>query len=71
LALMTPVMTSTEGRWVARMRWIPEPLAIGRSEPGFLHIALGHHHEIRQFVNNDHHVWQLRELEALLSICWL
>ena len=28
LALMRPVMTSTEGRWVARMRWIPTARAI-------------------------------------------
>ena len=28
LALMRPVITSTEGRWVARMRWIPTARAI-------------------------------------------
>ena len=27
-ALMTPVMTSTEGRWVAMTRWIPTARAI-------------------------------------------
>ena len=25
---MSPVMTSTDGRWVARMRWIPTARAI-------------------------------------------
>ncbi len=28
LALMTPVMTSTDGRWVASTRWIPTARAI-------------------------------------------
>ena len=28
LALIVPVMTSTEGRWVAMMRWMPEARAI-------------------------------------------
>jgi hypothetical protein len=28
LALIVPVITSTEGRWVARMRWIPTARAI-------------------------------------------
>ena len=28
LALMTPVMTSTEGRWVAITRWMPTARAI-------------------------------------------
>ena len=28
LALMRPVMTSTDGRWVARMRWMPTARAI-------------------------------------------
>ena len=27
-ALMVPVMTSTEGRWVAMMRWMPAARAI-------------------------------------------
>ncbi len=27
-ALMSPVITSTEGRWVARIRWIPTARAI-------------------------------------------
>jgi hypothetical protein len=28
LALMTPVMTSTDGRWVATMQWMPAARAI-------------------------------------------
>ena len=28
LALMRPVMTSTDGRWVARIRWMPTARAI-------------------------------------------
>ena len=28
LALMRPVMTSTDGRWVARIRWMPAARAI-------------------------------------------
>ena len=28
LALITPVITSTEGRWVAMTRWMPTPRAI-------------------------------------------
>jgi hypothetical protein len=28
LALISPVITSTEGRWVARIKWIPTARAI-------------------------------------------
>jgi hypothetical protein len=40
------------------------PGHLGDPGEGFLHIPLGHHHEIRQFVDHDHHVRQLRKPEA-------
>jgi hypothetical protein len=45
LALMMPVSTSTDGRWVARIRWMPAARAIwARRVKRHLHVPGSHHH---------------------------
>ena len=53
-ALMRPVMTFTEGRWVARIRWMPMARAFcARIGQRGLHLGLHRHHEIGQLID-DH-----------------
>ena len=55
LALMRPVITSTEGRWVARMRCTPEaPRLLSETGDELFHLLPRDHHEVRQLVD-DHH----------------
>ena len=55
LALMRPVTTSTEGRWVAMTRWMPVARAIwARRQMRALHIVGRGQHQVGQFVD-DHH----------------
>ena len=53
-ALMRPVMTSTDGRWVARIRWMPTARAIcARRQIDSSTSLLGDHHQVRQLVDQD------------------
>src|SRR5277367_3231761 len=48
LALMVPVITSTEGRCVAMIRWMPAARA--------LDILSGHHHQVGDLVDHHHQI---------------
>src|SRR4029453_4923090 len=75
-ALMVPVMTSTDGRCVARMTWMPAGRALGRGRgrhlpPGrgrALGVLAGHHPQVRHFVDDDDDVGDVVELEVLLLV---
>src|SRR3954447_4627964 len=69
LALMTPVMTSTDGRCVAMIRWIPAARGRrrgqGRGDCGGpallpqpldqeLDLLAGGHHQVGELVDDDH-----------------
>ena len=53
LALIRPVITSTDGRCVARIRWMPAARAFCASGDQLLDLLAGDHHQVGQFV--DHH----------------
>jgi len=51
LALMTPVMTSTDGRWVATMQWMPAAARHLRdARDGHFDIGRRDEHQVRQLV---------------------
>ena len=53
-ALMTPVMTLTDGRWVAITRWMPTARRHLRDATDrFLDVAGGDHHQVVELVD-DH-----------------
>ena len=52
-ALMSPVMTSTEGRCVASTRWIRGARLAGEPGDELLYFLADDHHEIGELV--DHH----------------
>jgi hypothetical protein len=60
LALMTPVMTSTDGRWVATMQWMPRGARHLR-DAGDGHFDVGRRdqHQVGQLVDDDHDVGEL------------
>ena len=54
LALMTPVMTSTDGRWVAMHQVDADgPGHLGDAADRLLDVAGGHHHQVVQLVDHD------------------
>ena len=54
LALMTPVMTSTDGRCVAITRWMPTARGHLRdAADARLDVAGGDHHEVVELVDDD------------------
>src|SRR3954451_20493707 len=62
-ALMTPVMTSTDGRWVAITRGMPTGRAICAMRPVLgstprAAVARPHHHRVVELVDDDHDVRQ-------------
>ena len=67
LALMSPVMTSTDGRCVARIRWMPTARAIcARRADRFLDLVARHHHQVGELVDDDDDEGQrLRRLAVL------
>ena len=53
-ALIRPVITFTDGRWVARMRWMPIARAFCASmRERRLHLGLHRHHQVGQLVDDD------------------
>ena len=60
LALMRPVMTSTDGRCVARIRWMPAARAFWAMRATEVSTSLGaHHHQVGELVDDDDDVGQL------------
>ena len=54
LALMVPVITSTEGRCVAMITWMPAARAIcARRCTACLDLLAGDHHQVRHLVDHD------------------
>ena len=70
LALIRPVMTSTDGRCVARIRWMPTARAIcARRADRFLDLVAGHHHQVGELVDDDDDEGQrLRRLALVLGV---
>ena len=59
LALIRPVTTSTEGRWVAMIRWMPVARASwARRVMRALGLVGGQHHQVGQLVDDHHQVGQ-------------
>ena len=53
-ALIVPVMTSTEGRWVAMMRWMPRRAGhLGEALDAGLDLLAGDHHQVGHLVDDD------------------
>ena len=53
-ALIRPVMTSTDGRCVARIRWMPTARAIcARRQIDSSTSLPGHHHQVGELVDDD------------------
>jgi len=60
LALINPVTTSTDGRWVAITRWMPVARAkLRQPGDGALGFVGGKHHQVSQLVNENYQVGQL------------
>jgi hypothetical protein len=53
LALIRPVITSTDGRCVARIRWMPAARAFCATGDQFFHLLAHHHHQVGQLVDDD------------------
>jgi hypothetical protein len=67
LALITPVMTSTEGRCVAMMRWMPAArLFCEQALDEDFDLLADRDHEVRQFVDDDDDLRQHLIIELLL-----
>ncbi len=64
LALMRPVTTLTEGRWVASTRWMPAARELGDAHDAVLDIPGGDHHQVSQLVD-DHQQVGIRAEHAL------
>lgn len=59
LALIRPVMTLTEGRWVATTKCMPgRPSQLGDTANQLLKLATCLHHQVGEFVNDDHDMRQ-------------
>ena len=59
LALITPVMTSTDGRCVAITRWMPDGARHLRdAADARLDVARSHHHQVVELVDDDEDVRQ-------------
>ena len=59
LALIRPVITSTEGRWVETMEMnAGRPGHLGQPDNGTLHFMAVGSHQVRQFVYHDYEIWQ-------------
>ena len=59
LALITPVITLTLGRWVATIRWMPTARAFcAMRVMRLLHVAGRHHHEVVELVDDHDDVGQ-------------
>ena len=66
LALMTPVMTSTDGRWVAMHQVDTNgPGHLGDADDGLLDLAAGHHHQVVELVDDHDQVGEA--IEAFLG----
>ena len=77
-ALIRPVMTSTDGRCVARIRWMPTARAICASRQIDSSTSLlGHHHQVGELVDDDDDEGQrlgrlavLRRRASSAIACW-
>ena len=68
MALITPVMTLTDGRWVAITRWMPTARAIcGDAADRLLDVAGRDHHQVVELVDDDEDERQPLVLEVLAS----
>jgi len=67
-ALIVPVMTSTEGRWVARITCKPAARAICASRCTAPSMSCGHHHQVGHFVDDDDDVGQRIEIELFVLV---
>ncbi len=69
LALITPVMTSTEGRCVAMIRWMPAARALLREalDQEFDFLA-GGHHQVGQLVDDHHDLRQRLIIELFFLV---
>jgi hypothetical protein len=66
LALIVPVMTSTEGRCVAMMTWMPAARAIwARRCTAPFDLLAGHHHQVGHLVDDHDDVGHRLEIELL------
>src|SRR6185437_6437391 len=59
-ALIVPVMTSTDGRCVARMTWMPADRAID--------VLAGDHHQVGHLVDDDDDEGQRLQVELFLLV---
>ena len=61
LTLIVPVMTSVEGRWVARIRWMPTARDFcARRMIAVLDLARRDHHQVGELVDHAEDVRQRR-----------
>ncbi len=67
-ALIVPVMTSTEGRWVAMIRWMPAARASVPGAGSPLRSPCRPHHQVGHLVDDDDDIGHGREIERLLLI---
>jgi len=58
LALIRPVITSTLGRWVAKIKWMPAARALRAKRAELFDLLAHHHHQIGQLVDHHHDVRQ-------------
>ena len=64
LALISPVTTSTLGRWVASTRWMPgRPGELGDPDDRVLHVARRDHHQVGELVD-DHQQVRVRHVDS-------
>ena len=65
-ALIRPVMTSTDGRWVATRRWIPAARAFcARRAISSSTFLPDHHHQVGELVDDHHDVRQPLERQRV------
>ena len=64
-ALISPVMTLTDGRCVAIIRWMPRcSRQLSQTADGILYLTRGNHHQICQLVDDDHDLRQFLRLHS-------
>src|SRR5215204_1193158 len=67
-ALIVPVITSTDGRWVARITWMPAARHLGQALDRALDLLAGHHHQVGHLVDDHHDVGQRCKVHDLFGI---
>ncbi len=71
LALIRPVSTSTDERWIASSRWIPEARGLLRQAGDkLLHLLTHHHYHVRQLVDDDHDIGEMGEVRHCLGLVY-